>query len=241
MYRQTRVAVVTGGNRGIGKEVCRQLASLGYIVVLTARSASAATAAVSELYSDERTVVGSILDVTQPETIQRLEDFVLSEFGHIDALVNNAGVSLDSYRTFPEHSGIQEISPSVLIDTINVNVLGALRLIQRFLPYMKECGYGRIVNVSSGMGRFSKMDSRAPCYRISKAALNALTIIVASEVSGYNILVNAVCPGPTLTRMGPPNAVRTPAEAAKGIVWAVTLPDGGPSGGFFRDMKPLSW
>lgn len=241
MSRRTRVAVVTGGNRGIGKEVCRQLASIGYAVILTARSATAAKAAASELTTDKRRVFGATLDVTKPGTIQRLGDFVQSQFRRIDVLVNNAGVSLDRRITSSPRSGILEIPPSILLDTIQVNVLGALRLIQHFAPYMKEYGYGRIVNVSSGMGRLSKMDSHAPFYRISKAALNALTIIVASEVSGHNILVNAVCPGPTRTRMGPPDAVRTPAEAAKGIVWAATLPDGGPTGKFFRDANPLDW
>lgn len=241
MTKKTRVAVVTGGNRGIGKDVCCLLASIGYTVILTARSKLAAKEAAAAISTDTGKVVGARLDVTIPETIHSLEDFVISEFGTLDVLINNAGVSLDNTKIFPQNTRVEDISPQLLIETLNVNLVGSLRLIQCFLPYMRKSGYGRIVNVSSGMGRFSKLNTEAPAYRISKSALNALTIIIASDLIGYNILVNAVCPGSTRTRMGPIDAIRTSTEAAKGIVWAATLPDGGPSGKFFRDMQPLSW
>ena len=241
MTIHTRIAVVTGGNRGIGKEVCRLLSSIGYIVVLTARSEMAAKDAALTISTEKSNVFGAQLDVVIPKTIQNLEDFVISRFGTLDVLINNAGVSLDNSKLLPKKMIVEDISPQLLLDTLDVNLVGALRLTQCFLPYMRKSGYGRIVNVSSSMGRFTKLNVEAPAYRISKVALNALTVIIASDLKDYNILVNAVCPGATQTRMGPVGAIRTSAEAAKGIVWAATLPDGGPSGKFFRDTQPLSW
>jgi NAD(P)-dependent dehydrogenase (short-subunit alcohol dehydrogenase family) len=241
MAKQTRTAVVTGGNRGIGKEVSYLLASIGYTVILTARSELAAKKAAATISTRMGKVIGARLDVTIPETIYNLEAFVISEFGTLDVLINNAGVSLDNSKTSPKNISVEDISPQVLIETLKVNLVGSLRLVQSFLPHMRKSGYGRIVNVSSSMGRFSKLNNEAPAYRISKSALNALTIVIASDLIGYNILVNAVCPGSTRTRMGPIDAIRTPTEAAKGIVWAATLPNGGPSGKFFRDMHLLSW
>lgn len=246
MLIEKRVAIVSGGNRGIGKEVCRLLSESGYAVVLTARTASAARSAASDISQDGTHVVGAVLDVTNPDTILRLQEYVLTEYGRIDALVNNAAVSLGRRLESPDHGDadhgeIEALSEDLLKKTMDVNMLGPLRLIQNFLPSMRQRGYGRIVNVSSTMAQFSRMNSEAAAYRISKAALNALTVIVASEVAGENILVNAVCPGPTRTRMGPPNAARSCVEAATGIVWAATLPDDGPSGGFYRDSMLLDW
>ncbi|MBJ8030413.1 SDR family NAD(P)-dependent oxidoreductase [Bacillus cereus group sp. N21] len=241
-----RVAVITGGNRGIGEEICKQLSLLGYQVILTARNIQDANEAASRI---ARNVVPASLDVTDDESIIRLVDFVISKYSRIDVLVNNAGVFLDNEidNQFPS---VLNMDIKVLQNTLNVNLYGALRLIKAFFPYMKLANYGRIVNVSSGMGRITSLtaskdirrDARTgPYYRISKTALNALTRIVAVEGFDSNILVNAVCPGWVRTRMGTQEAIRTIEEGARGIVWAATLKDNGPTGLLFRDGQPLNW
>jgi len=114
-------------------------------------------------------------------------------------------------------------------------------MIRTFMPLMKKRKYGRIVNVSSGMGQLSEMGGGYPAYRISKAALNALTRIVSEELKGEGILVNSACPGWVRTEMGGPQGQRTPEQGADTIIWLATLPDDGPTGGFFRDRKPIAW
>ncbi|WP_370589421.1 SDR family NAD(P)-dependent oxidoreductase [Thermoactinomyces sp. CICC 10522] len=246
---EKRVAVVSGANRGIGKEVCRQLKIKGYQVCLTARNENDAHRTAQELDCTGKMVIGHQLDVTDQKSIECLRDFITQEFGRVDVLINNAGVFLDNEMN-GQYPSILEMDAQLLISTMEANVCGALSLIQVFFPYMKQANYGRIVNVSSGMGRIASMqvnesirrDLRSgPFYRISKAALNIVTRIIAAEAAGFNILVNAVCPGWVRTRMGGSRAVRSVEEGAKGIVWAATLPNDGPSGGFFRDGKSLNW
>ena len=227
-----RIAVVTGGNRGIGREVCRQLAAQGLKVVLTARDGDKARQATEELEGD---LVPFALDVTDPEGPARLTEFLERETGGVDVLVNNAGVFLDR-----SHGGLN-IPMEIVHETLEINVVGPWRLSQAVVPLMKRRGYGRIVNVSSGLGAMSEMSGGYPSYRVSKVSLNALTRIFADELRGTNILVNAVCPGWVQTDMGGPGAPTPVEQGADTIVWLATLPDGGPTGKFFRDRRQITW
>jgi NAD(P)-dependent dehydrogenase (short-subunit alcohol dehydrogenase family) len=236
------VALVTGAGRGIGHCVTRQLIERGIIVVAGLRQIPP-DLALGEFACDELTELSSghfatELDLTNPRHVSRVRDLVLRRFGRLDILINNAGVYLDKPRTGGK---VEDIDPDLFKATISVNLDGPLRLTWAFLPTMRQCDFGRIVNVSSGRGRFADLDGSGPFYRISKTALNALTRIVAVDTAGYDILVNAVCPGWVRTGMGGPNALKSADQAAAGIVWAALLPSGGPTGGFFRDGQQLDW
>ena len=233
---EERIAVVTGGNRGIGCEICRQLAHQGVHVVLTARDAAKGKAAVKKLRGDGLEVAYHRLEVTDATSIAALAAFLESQFGRADILINNAGIMID-----PKGSRVLSSDITTYRATLETNFYGPLRLAQAFLPLMRKHGYGRIVNLSSGQGQLADMSGGTPAYRVSKTALNALTRIVAAETRGSNILVNSMCPGWVRTDMGGPHAPRTVAQGADTAVWLATLPDGGPSGGFFRDRKPIPW
>ena len=233
-----RIAIVTGGNRGIGLEVCRQLAARPDLqVLLTARRKVEGETAVAELHRLGHDVHFWMLDVTDPISVRRLVRFVADKWGRADVLVNNAGVFLD------RHEAPATVDPALVRQTMEVNLYGALRLTQALLPLMERHDYGRVVNVSSRMGSLAEMGSggNALAYRTSKTALNAMTRVMAGAVLGRNILINAASPGWVRTDMGGDHAARTVAEGADTIVWLATLPDDGPTGGFFHDRKPTPW
>lgn len=230
-----RVAIITGANRGLGFETCRQLTQQGYQVVLTSRDTAKGQAAVQQLRQSGGKVIHHPLDVTSQESINQLRDFVVREFGRADVLVNNAALYLDEGRD------VLNVELEIFHTTIETNVYGPLRLCQAIVPLMLRQNYGRVVNVSSGSGQMAGMSSDTPAYGLSKVALNALTLMLASRCRGKNILVNAVCPGWVRTEMGGPAAPRSVEEGADSIVWLATLPDGGPSGGFFRDRQRIEW
>jgi len=231
------VAIVTGGNRGLGLETCRQLAGLGLQVVLTSRDLARGEAAATALRASGLAAVAHQLDVTDPLSVDRLIEDVNGSYDRIDVLVNNAGVVMRPQ----DDRGTLEVDLETIRRTLEINTLAPLRLCQAVVPVMRKNGYGRVVNVSSGMGQLDDMESGWPAYRISKTALSAVTRLVAREVSGANILVNAVCPGWVRTDMGGPSATRSVEKGAAGIVWAATLPDRGPNGGFFRDGRRIPW
>ncbi|MGK7875684.1 MAG: SDR family oxidoreductase [Xenococcaceae cyanobacterium] len=233
-----KIAIVTGANRGLGFETCRQLASQGLRVVLTSRNSSKGKAAASQLIQEGLDVVYHPLDVTNSESIESLSQFIATEFGRLDVLVNNAGILPDRSET---DVSVFCTKVDTLRSAMETNAFGPFQVCQALVPLMKTNNYGRIVNVSSGMGQLSDMNGRYPGYRISKTALNALTRILADELKETNILVNSVCPGWVKTDMGGPNALRTPSQGVDTIVWLATLPDGGSTGGFFRDRQPLDW
>ena len=230
----TKTALVTGGNRGIGFEVCRQLAARGFAVLLTARDAEKSRAAAAKLKSVGR-VEPVVLDVANASSIEKAVADVSSRYDWLDVLINNAGINYDTWETVEN----AEIDGTV-IDTIRTNLLGPWRMCQAFLPLLRKSRAGRIVNVSSESGSLANMGAGPPAYQITKAALNALTRTLAGELRGTSILVNAVCPGWVATDMGGTGG-RPVADGASGILWAATLPDNGPTGGFFRDGKPLPW
>ena len=237
-----RVAIVTGGNRGLGLETCRQLTLKGYHVVLGARSAEAAETAAQSLADSipDSKVTPVQIDVTSEADRQSLAGRLESEHGRIDALVNNAGVFLDSARTTGTTS-ICDVDLDSIRTTFEVNTLAPLALARTLLPLMRKQGYGRIVNVSSGLGQLSDMGGQFPAYRLSKVALNAVTRIFSAEIEDPNIKVNSCCPGWVRTDMGGASASRSVEEGASCAVWLATLPDSGPTGGFFRDNKPIDW
>jgi NAD(P)-dependent dehydrogenase (short-subunit alcohol dehydrogenase family) len=236
MAESARIAVVTGANRGIGFEICRQLARAGLTVMLTSRSAAKGRTAVRTLHGEGLQVDHHVLDVTSPVGIKALAAGLAQRYGRVDVLVNNAGVLID-----PQGSRIADSRPQTYHETLETNLLGPLLVIQALLPLIRKSGHGRIVNISSGLGRLATMDAGSPAYRISKAALNALTAMLAAEVRGSGILVNAACPGWVRTSMGGPSAQFSVEEGADTAVWLATLPDGGPSGGLFKERKPVSW
>lgn len=231
-----RIAVVTGANRGIGREICHQLALRGLIVVLTSRSAAKGRNAVGSLRNDGLEVDYHVLDVTSPVSIKALATYIAERHGRLDVLVNNAGVLLD-----PRGSRVLDAKPDTFRDTLETNFFGPLQLCQALVPMMMNNKYGRIVNLSSGLGQLSDMGAGTPAYRVSKTAVNVLTRTLAAELRGTGILVNSMCPGWVKTDMGGAAAPRTVEQAADTAVWLATLPDNGPSGGFFRDRKPIPW
>ena len=232
MVENGRVALVSGGNRGIGLEICRQLAERGLTVVLGSRDEDRGREAAEGLPGN---VVARQLDVSDGESVDRLAAFVEETFGRLDVLVNNAGVSNDGGQ-----SGVDADLGRVR-EALEANLFGAWRLCEAAVPLMRRGGYGRIVNVSSGMGALEGMGGGSPGYRVSKTALNALTRILSSELRGSGILVNSVCPGWVRTDMGGFGAPRTVEEGADTPVWAATLPNNGPTGGFFRNRQPIAW
>jgi NAD(P)-dependent dehydrogenase (short-subunit alcohol dehydrogenase family) len=229
-----KIALITGANRGIGREVCRQLAELGLRVVLTARDREPGEATALELRRGGLDVAFCPLDVTDSAGVAAAHAFVEEQYGRLDVLVNNAAIYSD------EDATIFDVPLDIVEQTMRVNLYGPLLLCRAFAPGMRRRNYGRIVNVSSEAGQLSTMGAGTPSYAISKAALNALTRIVAAEVRG-NVKVNAVCPGWVRTDMGGPAAPRSVEQGAEGIVWLATLPDDGPSGGFFRDRRSIPW
>jgi NAD(P)-dependent dehydrogenase (short-subunit alcohol dehydrogenase family) len=232
------IAVVTGAYRGLGLEICRQLAERGYRVVLTARREAEGRAAADGLADRGLDVRFRALDVTDAASVQRLRDGLRDELGRIDCLVNNAGIFPDP-APGSEASSIFQADLDTVRRGLETNTLGALRVCQALIPLME--GKGRVVNVSSGMGQLSEMNGCCPGYRLSKTALNAVTRIFADELVGTGVKVNAVCPGWVRTDMGGADATLSVEEGARGIVWAATLPDDGPSGGFFRHGEPIAW
>jgi NAD(P)-dependent dehydrogenase (short-subunit alcohol dehydrogenase family) len=232
-----KVAVVTGGNRGLGFEASRQLAKLQYQVVLTSRDEAKGKAAADKLQSEGLDVTFHPLDVTSDQSSRKLAEFISQQFGKLDVLVNNAAIYIDEVG----NNSVFDAKIDTVQQTMETNVYGVLRVTQALIPLMKKQNYGRIVNVSSGMGQLHDMGGGYTGYRLSKTALNALTRIFASELQGTNILVNSVCPGWVKTDMGGANAPRTPEQGVNTIVWLATLADDGATGGFFRDKKAIDW
>ncbi len=227
-----KIALVTGANRGIGKEVSRQLAEKGYIVYVGSRSLSKGQQACDQLGLDG--LIAAQLDVTDQESVDALVARIKQEQGRLDVLINNAAINYDTWqRTLS--ADLDNVK-----ETMETNLYGPWRMAMAFLPLLKKSNHGRIVNVSSGSGTLNGMGAETPAYGISKAALNALTLKLAAALLPNHILVNAVCPGWIATDMG--GSGGGPIEpGGESIVWAAMLPDDGPTGGFFRHGERLDW
>jgi NAD(P)-dependent dehydrogenase (short-subunit alcohol dehydrogenase family) len=229
-----RVALVTGANRGIGFEVCRQLAQLGFIVVLGARDEEKGIKAADRIIRGEGlTVIPYQLDVTDLESIERARERVVGEIGRLDVLINNARIHYDDWQR------VLDADLTQVHEALETNTFGPWHMTRAFLPLLRESEHARIVNVSSGAGSLVSMGARTPAYAMSKVALNALTRMLAAELQTDRILVNAVCPGWVQTERG--IGGRPVDKGAASIVWAATLPDEGPTGGFYRDGRPIPW
>lgn len=228
------VAIVTGANRGIGLEVARQLAYKDMTVILGSRDLEKGKTAAEMLASQGLKVIAHQLDVTDQENVDRLTAQVEEKFGQLNVLVNNAGILYDTWQ--------QALNAdfNTVREALETNTFGPWRMCKAFIPLLRRSGQGRIVNVSSEGGSLASMSGGTPAYSVSKAALNALTRMLAAELKGTGILVNSVCPGWVATDMGGTGG-RPVEEGATGILWAATLPADGPTGGFFRDGKPLPW
>lgn len=237
---ETRTALVTGANRGIGLEIARELARLGVLTAIGSRDKAKGEAAAAQMMAEGLEPAVVELDVTNGESVQAAVAETRHLFGRIDILVNNAGVLIGS-----GDGGAPITVANVPIDdvlaTFEANTLGPLRMIQAVLPHMREFGYGRIVNMSSTLGQLAEMGGGHIAYKLSKTALNALTRTAAGDIGPGNIKVNSMCPGWVKTDMGGPNAARSVEEGAETAVWLATLDEDGPTGGFFRDKKPIAW
>ncbi len=234
MNLEKRICLVSGGNRGIGFETCNQLAQLGHIVLLTARDLTKGKTATKQLTDQGLDIIFYQMDVSNQKSIDDTYDKIIQRFGRLDVLVNNAAILYDTWQR------AIDADFEIVNQAFVTNLLGPWRLSKRFIPIMKKNGFGRIVNVSSSAGSLHFMGKGAPAYSISKTALNALTCKLAAELLGTGILVNSIDPGWVATDMGGAGG-RPVEEGVKGIVWACTLPDDGPTGGFFFDGKPIEW
>jgi len=240
MRLRDEVAIVTGGGRGLGRAFALGLASEGAQVVVASRTQSHLDQAASEIVSLGGRALAVTVNLEEEPSVQNLVERTLKEFGKVDILVNNAGILLDESNNIPSKTDLQIVKA-----TLETNLIGAWRLCQSFVPMMKKNNYGRIVNVSSGAGALNTIQQSlyAPAYSLTKSSLNVLTIMFANELSreAVNILVNAVDPGWVRTDMGGPTAPRSAEEGADTAVWLATLPDRGPTGGYFFDRKRIEW
>ncbi|MDF3834256.1 SDR family oxidoreductase [Cupriavidus basilensis] len=231
------VTVITGASRGLGRAAARHLAAVeGHLVVATARQAQDLEALRLEPDLAGCPIACHPLDVTDDHSVAALGEWLAERFGRVDVLINNAGVSLDRYST-----SLLTLPLDTLRRTLETNLFGALRVTQALAPLLRASHAGRVVNLSSGMGQLAEMASGVPAYRISKTALNAVTRILAAELAASGVKVNAVCPGWCRTGLGGPDAPRSPEQGIDTVVWLATLPEDGPSGGFFRDRQPIPW
>jgi NAD(P)-dependent dehydrogenase (short-subunit alcohol dehydrogenase family) len=231
---QLPVAVVTGGNRGIGLEVCRQLAALGYAVVLGSRDLRRGELAAKEIDPEGERITPCHIEVDNSVNVTAFGEWVRERFGRLDVLVNNASTPPDLWAI----AGNTDLSP--VAEALDVNLFGTWRVTQALLPLLRSSPRPRVVNVSSEGGSIALMSGGRPAYSVSKAALNALTRMLAGELYRDGVLVNAVCPGWT-SDGGAQGGDRPYAQGAASVVWAVTLPNGGPTGTFTRDGRELPW
>lgn len=227
-----RTVLVTGANRGIGLAIARQLAKQDYSVLLGSRDLKSGKDAAASLCGLGLDVAAFRIDLTEAAMIDAAIDDIVTSGRHVDALINNAGVL--------HEKPLLELTDAEIRESIAVHLTGPLHLSRLLVPGMIERGYGRIVNLSSGWGAFAEGMGGPGLYGVTKAALNALTIRLAKELPP-SVKVNAMCPGWVRTRMGGVGADRTPDEGADTAIWLATLPDDGPTGGFFRDRKPIAW
>ncbi|WP_414578104.1 SDR family oxidoreductase [Anabaena sp. CCY 9402-a] len=238
MTTQTRIAVVTGSNRGLGYAISRKLSQMGIRVILTSRNETDGLATKQQLFSEGLDVDYHLLDVTDDASVQQFTQWLSETYGKVDILVNNAGVNP---TTKPEESSLLTVQLETMRVTFETNVLAVVRISQALIPLMQVENYGRIVNISTEMASLSSISHDyyplAPSYRLSKVGVNGITAILAKELQGTNILVNAYSPGWMKTDMGGDQAPFTAEEGAETAVYLATLPDGGAQGQFFAEMR----
>lgn len=227
-----RTAFVTGANRGLGLAIARQLAELDHAVLLGSRDPGTGEEAAESLRRDRLDVTAIRLDLNDSASIAESIGAIERSGQRVDVLINNAGVLLE--KPLLEHTDAE------IDESVAVHLTGPLRLIRAFVPGMVAGGFGRIVNISSDWGSFADGLGGPGIYAVTKAAMNALTVQLAKELPAA-IKINAMNPGWVRTRMGGKDATRSPKEGADTAIWLATLPEDGPSGGFFEDRKPIEW
>jgi len=232
------IAIVTGANRGLGLETSKELAEKGFKVYMCCRDLEKGKIAAETLKSKGLNVEFVKLDITKTSEIRGFAEklHALNEIPEV--IVNNAGVILEP--TDGEDAGIFNVDPIIFLKTIEVNTMGPLKLIQAFIPLMKERNSGRVINISSGMGALNKMSTIWPAYCMSKTSLNVITKILAEELEGTNISINSICPGWVRTDMGGQSATRSVKEGVTSTMWLATTKNP-PSGKFIRDKEEIDW
>ena len=231
-----QIALVTGANKGIGLEIVQQLAKAGFRVLLTARDRQRGEEASRKLQQDGLRVEFLQLDVTDETSIDRLAKELVSQIDHLDVLVNNAGILLD-----PPNASVLEVEPTVILQTLQTNTLGPLRLTQKLVPLLVKSDAGKVINVSSGGGQLADMSDWAPAYSLSKTALNAVTGMMAAALKDKHIAVNSICPGWVRTDMGGSNASRSVQQGADTVTWLATEAPADLTGKFLRDREIIPW
>lgn len=231
-----KIALVTGANKGIGLEITQQLALAGFQVFLTARDRQRGEEACSKLQRDGLSVEFLQLDVASSNSIEQLTKELASRIDHLDVLVNNAGILLDA-----PNASVLEVEPKVILQTLETNTIGPLRLTQKLVPLLALSNSGKVINVSSGGGQLTDMGDWAPAYSLSKTALNAVTGMMAAALKDKNIAVNSICPGWVSTDMGGSSAPRTVQQGADTVTWLATEAPSDLTGRFLRDRKVIPW
>lgn len=232
-------AIVTGASRGLGYAASEALAQRGFKVIMAMRNPEKYQKQINALKMKDLDVVPMKLDMAQEKSISDFFENFRKEYGYVDVLVNNAGIFIDNEDG--GNTSVFKTKTATVQKTFTTNTLGPFLLTQKIFPLMKQEGYGRVVNVSTGMGQLHNMDGNYAAYRLSKTALNVVTKVFAAECGGADLLVNSICPGWVRTDMGGPQAARSIEQGIRGILWAATLPQGAVNGGFFRDGEALEW
>jgi NAD(P)-dependent dehydrogenase (short-subunit alcohol dehydrogenase family) len=228
------IAVVTGANKGIGFECCKQLAGKGIKVILTARDIDKGEKSANNPQSQGFNVLYHQLEVTNEKSVQDLFSFIKWKFSKLDILINNAGVYIDRGDSL-------SVPLSVIKKTIDVNLIGPWLVTKTLIPLLKMSKSGRIVNVSRRAGQLSNLTDHTPAYNISKLGLNGLTQIFARDLRKTNIQVNVMCPGWVATDMGTAIAPKSVEEGVDTIIWLATSEDVDYSGKFFKDREEIDW
>jgi NAD(P)-dependent dehydrogenase (short-subunit alcohol dehydrogenase family) len=245
MNTKKSIVLITGVSReqGLGFGLAKEMAAQGFDVIITARNKQTAEALAKKMSTQEYSVIAEQLDITSDESAEQLSNFIKARFGRLDILVNNAGGNLD-YMVQPLDTDFEQTRQA-----FETNLFGAWRVTKYLYPLLKASDHPRIVNISSGAGSFTHPifgmmvhPALLTSYGLSKLALNGLTVQLARQLRTDNILVNAVNPGFVATAEGMEKmGARSVADSVAGIIWAATLPDNGPTGGFFEDTKSLDW
>ncbi len=231
-----KIALVTGANKGIGLEIVRQLAKAGFRVFLAARDRQRGEEASKTLQQDGLSVEFLQLDVADETSIDKLAKELPSQIDHLDVLVNNAGIYLDA-----SNASVLEVEPTLILQTLQTNTFGPLRLTQKLVPLLAQSNAGKVINVSSGGGQLTDMSDWAPAYSLSKTALNAVTGMMAAALRDKHIVVNSICPGWVCTDMGGSGASRSVQQGADTVTWLATEAPSDLTGKFLRDRKVIPW
>lgn len=237
LENKRQIALITGGNRGLGLEFARQLAKAEFITLIGVRDEQKGLAAQKLLKEEGLTVAVVPLDVTQPQSIQSAAEAIEQEYGKLDILVNNAGILPDEDSA----KSATTVDPKTVLRVFETNTLGPLQVSQAMLKLLKRSPSATILNISSGIGALTDMEGGYPAYRISKVSLNAITRMLAAELSETAIRVHSVCPGWVQTDMGGPNAERTPKDSVSGILPLLFKPHPELNGRFVRDGQAIDW